>query len=114
MHDLSSMGLLESTLVVFTSEFGRGDTLNSQGGRGHNPLGYTTLLAGGGVKGGQKYGKTNKMGGKAIDKKVHPSDLNATIAYAMGLPLDHIEHNQTGRPFQVGNKSGKPVTALFL
>ncbi len=113
MSELSSKGLLESTLVVFTSEFGRGDTLNSQAGRGHNPTGYTSLLAGGGIKGGQKYGKTNSLGGIAVENKVHPTDLNATIAYAMGLPLDRIEMNQAGRPFQIANKQGKPITALF-
>ncbi|MCM8538456.1 MAG: DUF1501 domain-containing protein [Lentisphaeraceae bacterium] len=113
MYDLSSMGLLDQTLVVFTSEFGRSSELNSQGGRGHNPLGYTAMLAGAGIKGGQKYGKTDKMGGTAVDKKVHPTDLNATIGYAMGLPIDHIEYNQTGRPFQLANKTGKPVTQLF-
>lgn len=113
MSDLRAMGLLDSTLVVFTSEFGRSDTLNSKAGRGHNPTGYTTLLAGGGIKGGQKYGKTNAMGGIAVENKVHPTDLNATIAYAMGLPLDHIELNQAGRPFQIANKTGKPATTLF-
>ena len=113
MSDLRSMGLLDQTLVVFTSEFGRDAKLNSQGGRGHNPLGYTAMLAGAGIKGGQKYGKTDKMGGVAEENKVHPSDLNATIGYAMGLPLDHIEHNSTGRPFQLANKTGQPVTALF-
>lgn len=113
MADLKSLGLIDSTLVVFTSEFGRGAELNSQGGRGHNPLGYTAMLAGAGIKGGQKYGSTDKMGGVAEEKKVHPTDLNATIAYAMGLPLDHIEYNSTGRPFQVANKTGKPLTALF-
>jgi hypothetical protein len=113
MSDLSSMGMLESTLVVVTSEFGRSEALNSQAGRGHNPTGYTSLLAGGGIKGGQKYGKTNSMGGTAVENKVHPTDLNATIAYAMGLPLDHVENNQAGRPFQIANKNGKPITALF-
>ena len=113
MSDLRSRGLLDSTLIVFTSEFGRGAILNSQGGRGHNPTGYTTLLAGAGVQGGQKYGKTDKMGGTAVEDEVHPADLNATIAYALGLPLDHIEYNEAGRPFQVGNKHGQPVTALF-
>ncbi|MCH2208432.1 MAG: DUF1501 domain-containing protein [Lentisphaerales bacterium] len=113
MSDLRSLGLLDSTLVVFTSEFGRGAELNRQVGRGHNPSGYTSLIAGAGVKGGQKYGKTDKMGGVAVEKKVHPADLNATIAYAMGLPIDHIEYNETGRPFQVGNKTGKPLTELF-
>ena len=113
MADLSSMGLLESTLLVFTSEFGRSAELNSKAGRGHNPIGYTSLLAGAGIKGGQKYGKTDKMGGTAVEKKVHPADLNATIAYAMGLPLDHIEYNKTGRPFQLANKHGKPLTSLF-
>ena len=56
---------------------------------------------------------TDKMGGIAVEKKVDPADLNATIAYAMGLPLDHIEMNQSGRPFQVGNKHGKALTTLF-
>jgi hypothetical protein len=69
-------------------------------------------MAGGGVRGGQKYGKTDATGEEVIENKVSVPDFNATIAYALGLPLDHIVHSPSGRPFTVADK-GKPITAIF-
>ena len=112
MADLSSKGLLDSTLVAFVTEFGRSPELNSRAGRNHHPVAYTCMLAGGGVKGGQKYGKTDAMGKKVIENKVKVPDFNATIAYAMGLPLDHVEMSPEGRPFKIADK-GKPITSIF-
>ena len=113
LADLSARGLLESTLVVFNSEFGRGARLSKSGGRSHHPVAYSSFLAGGGIKGGQKYGKTDEIGQNVDENGVEISDFNATIAYAMGLPLDHVEMSPTGRPFKIADRGGKPVTALF-
>jgi len=112
MADLSAKGLLESTLVAVVTEFGRSPELNERAGRNHHPIAYTCMLGGGGVKGGQKYGKTDSMGEKVIENKVKVADFNATIAYAMGLPLDREEMSPEGRPFKIADK-GKPITSIF-
>ncbi len=112
LGELRSRGLLESTLIAFTTEFGRDAKLRSDAGRGHNPRGYTCMLAGGGIKGGQKYGATDAMGQTAVENIVSPADFHATIAYALGLSTEIVEMSETGRPFTLAN-GGKPVTALF-
>jgi hypothetical protein len=113
LSDLDSRGLLEETLVVLTTEFGRTPKIVTERmGRNHYPKAFSGLLAGGGVHGGQKYGKTDATGEEVVENKVSVPDFNATIAYALGLPLDHIVHSPSGRPFTVADK-GKPITALF-
>lgn len=110
--DLEDRGLLESTLVVVNTEFGRNPALNDRAGRNHYPIAYSSFLAGGGIIGGQKYGKTDELGKKVVSGKVRVSDFNATIANAVGLNLKHVVMNSDGRPFTVGDK-GKPLTQLF-
>ncbi|MEM0968147.1 MAG: DUF1501 domain-containing protein [Verrucomicrobiota bacterium] len=112
LSDLRSHGLLDSTIVAITTEFGRDSKINRMGGRGHNPRGYTCMLAGGGIQGGQKYGATDPMGQTAVENIVSPADFHATIAHALGLSTEVVEMSATGRPFTLANK-GKPVTALF-
>jgi len=113
LSDLDSRGLLEETLVVLATEFGRTPKIVTERmGRNHYPKAFSGLMAGGGVRGGQKYGKTDATGEEVIENKVTVPDFNATIAYALGLPLDHIVHSPSGRPFTVADK-GKPVTAIF-
>jgi len=113
LSDLDSRGLLDETLVVLTTEFGRTPKIVTERmGRNHYPKAFSGLMAGGGVRGGQKYGKTDATGEEVIENKVSVPDFNATIAYALGLPLDHIVHSPSGRPFTVADK-GKPVTAIF-
>ena len=112
LQDLSSRGMLDNTLVVLATEFGRTPEVNANDGRDHHATGFTTLLAGGGVRGGQVYGATDEGGKKAIDKPTSIPDFNATIAYALGLPLDQVLYSPSKRPFTVTDK-GKPITEVF-
>jgi len=108
IEDLAATGLLESTMVVMGSEFGRTPDVNENEGRDHYPLAYSTVFAGGGVKGGYTYGATDKDGRRVADKQVSPSDFQATIGHAMGLPVDEVVMSPSNRPFTVGDK-GAPV-----
>ena len=112
LDDLHYRGLLEETLVVVGTEFGRTPEINSNYGRNHHPNAFTCLLAGGGIKGGQIYGETDYKGQEVIDNRVSVPDFNATIAHALGLPLDKVIYSPSGRPFTVADK-GRAVTALF-
>ncbi len=87
LSDLKRRGLLDSTLIVWGGEFGRTPMSESGDGRDHNPYGFTTWLAGGGVRGGVCHGATDELGLYAIDGRVHVHDLHATILYCLGL--DH-------------------------
>lgn len=111
LGDLERRGLLQDTLVVLTSEFGRTPDINQNSGRDHYPKAFSSVLWGGGVQGGQTYGKTDK-GIEVTENKVSPPDLNATIGYALGLPLDQVLYSPTKRPFTIADK-GQPITALF-
>jgi uncharacterized protein (DUF1501 family) len=113
LTDLESRGLLEETVVVLATEFGRTpDIREEREGRDHYPKAFSGLLAGGGIKGGRTYGKTDKEGKEVVDKPVQVPDFNATIAYALGLPLGFVVHSPSGRPFKVADK-GQPITDLF-
>ncbi len=113
LEDLHQRGLLESTLVVMATEFGRSPQIsNVTAGRGHHPAVFTWWLAGGGVKGGYVYGSSDEIGEHVSEKAVSMPDLNATIAQAMGIDLQHIEHSPSGRPFTLADK-GQPVLELF-
>ncbi len=112
IEDLAANGLLESTMVCMGSEFGRTPDVNENAGRDHYPLAYSTVFAGGGVKGGYTYGSTDKDGRRVADKQVTPQDFQATIGHAMGLPVDEVVMSPSNRPFTVGDK-GTPVTDIF-
>lgn len=112
LRDLSERGLLDETLVVLTTEFGRSPVINYNAGRDHHPAVFSAALAGGGIKGGQLYGTSDKEGHNVDDKGVTPADFNATIATALGLPLETEVHSPTGRPFKVAH-DGTAVNALL-
>lgn len=112
LSDLDQRGLLHETLVVVTSEFGRTPNINQNVGRDHYPKAFSAVLAGGGIVGGQCYGKTDEEGREVVENKVLIPDFNATIAYALGLPLDHVLYSPSKRPFTVADK-GKPITQIF-
>jgi hypothetical protein len=116
LADLKSRGLLESTLVVWTSEFSRTPWGESGSGRDHNPWGYTTWLAGGGVKAGTTYGGTDEIGLQVADKDtaVDTYDLHATVLQLMGL--DHLKttylnNGRSERPTVVYGKVIKELLA---
>ncbi len=112
LTDLERRGKLEDTVVVLTSEFGRTPRINQNAGRDHYPKAFSSVLAGGGIKGGIKYGKTDEGGATVVENMVKIPDFNATIAYAMGLPLDQVLYSPSKRPFTVAHK-GRPVLDLF-
>jgi hypothetical protein len=111
LEDLSARGMLDETLVVAVGEFGRTPKINPNQGREHWGTCYSALLAGGGVRGGQVYGASDKIAAYPKDNPVAPEDLLATIFHALGVPPDAHIHDREGRPQRVCE--GKPVEALF-
>lgn len=112
LKDLSSKGMLDEVLVVLTTEFGRTPTINENSGRDHHPGAFSGLLCGAGIKGGQVYGKSDATGHSVDEDPVYPEDFNATIAAAMGLPLDEEFVAPNGRPFRICN-NGTPIAKLL-
>jgi hypothetical protein len=112
INDLNTRGLLQDTLVVVTTEFGRTPDINQNVGRDHYPKAFSAALFGGGVKGGHIHGKTDKFGREVAEDKMTVQDFNATIAYALGLPLDHVIYSPSKRPFTIADR-GQPVTSVF-
>lgn len=112
IKDLSASGLLDETLIVLATEFGRSPGINYNSGRDHHPAAFSAVLAGAGIKGGQFYGKSDSAGHGVEEDGVQPADLNATIGKALGLPLNEIVISPTGRPFKIANE-GKPVDKLL-
>ncbi len=111
ISDLDDRGMLDDTLVVMATEFGRKPQFNGNG-RGHYPICYSTVLAGGGVKRGFVHGSSDKEGAYPEDP-VTVHDLHATIGWAAGLPQDKEVLTASGRPFVVGGAKAKPVMGLF-
>lgn len=113
LADLSERGLLESTLVAWTGEFGRTPVINgnSPPGRDHWARVYSTALAGGGVKGGQVFGKSDNLAGDPTDNPVHVSDFVATIYHALGYDTDTQVVDALGRPQHI--VAGRPLLNLF-
>jgi hypothetical protein len=111
IEDLTQRGLLEETLVVAVGEFGRTPKINATQGRDHWGMCQSALLAGGGVRGGQVYGASDKIAAYVKDNPVAPEDLLATIHFALGVPRDSEITDQEGRRYRVCD--GEPVTAVF-
>ncbi|MBY0524390.1 MAG: DUF1501 domain-containing protein [Gemmataceae bacterium] len=106
IDDLSDRGLLDQTLVVWLTEFGRTPKVSSAG-RDHYPFAYSVALAGAGIRGGQVYGSSDRIGAHPRDRACGPNDLHATIYNALGISLDtHLEDNQ-GRPLALTD--GQPL-----
>ena len=110
LTDLQSRGLLDDTLVLWGSEFGR----TSTGGKGreHNPHAFTCWMAGGGVKSGLSYGETDELGHKAVADKIHVHDLHATILYLLGLDHERLTYRYSGRDFRLTDVSGRVVDEI--
>ncbi|WP_038161405.1 DUF1501 domain-containing protein [Verrucomicrobium sp. BvORR106] len=112
LADLNARGLLKETLVVLMSEFGRTPTINQNVGRDHYPKVFSGIMAGGGIQGGMTYGKSDAEGREVAENKIEIPDINATIGYALGLPLDQVIYSPSKRPFTVADK-GQPLTGIF-
>ena len=112
LQDLSSQGLLDETMVVLTTEFGRTPRINGRGGRDHFPKAFSIMMAGGGVQGGKVIGKTDAAASNIETESYEPKDLHTTVAYALGLPVNKRIHAMGGRPFFVGDR-GKVIKEAF-
>jgi hypothetical protein len=112
LQDLKQRGLLDSTLVIWTSEFGRTPTGQNKKGRDHSPRGFSTWLAGGGIKGGQVLGRTDDFGYAAVDKKVHVHDLHATILHLLGLDHEKLTFLHGGRNHRLTDVHGRVVDEI--
>jgi len=106
LTDLKRRDMLKETLIVWAGEFGR--TPHGQGGDGrdHNNKGYTTWMAGGGVKGGLGYGATDEHGYEAVEGKMHIHDWHATILHILGLDHEKLTYNHAGRDFRLTDVHG--------
>ena len=113
LKDLKQRGLLDETLVVWGGEFGRTPMSEKGDGRDHNPYGFTTWMAGGGVKGGQIIGATDEFGMHAIERKVHVHSLHATILAALGLDHTELIYRLQGRPERPTVNEGEVVSEVF-
>lgn len=117
LKDLKSKGLLDSTLVVLASEFGRGEVQPQyNNGRSHHPGAFTCMMAGAGVNQGMVLGKTDKKGLKVESDPVTLYDFNATIAYALGVDSHKVVYSPSKRPFRIAGpdkEKGAPVTKIF-
>jgi hypothetical protein len=106
LADLKQRDMLKDTLVLWGGEFGRTPTGQGENGRNHNSAGYTMWLAGGGVKGGMRFGSTDEHGKAAVENKVHPHDLHATMLHLMGLDHEKLTYYYGGRDYRLTGISG--------
>jgi hypothetical protein len=109
LTDLKQRGLLDDTLVWWGAEFGRTPFSQNNNGRDHNPRGFTTWLAGGGVKPGVSHGATDEFGFAALEDKVHMHDLHATILHLLGLDHESLTFRHAGRDFRLTDVHGRVV-----
>jgi hypothetical protein len=113
LTDLKARGLLDDTLVWCSGEFGRTPVAQGNDGRDHNPEGFTSWLAGGGVKKGFRYGKTDDYGFFAVENKVHIHDLHATILHLLGLDHEKLTYRFAGRDFRLTDVEGHVVKDIL-
>lgn len=113
MKDLRERGLLDSTLIVWMGEFGRTPKINNNRGRDHWANSWTTVLAGGGIKGGQVIGKTSEDGMRVEDHPVSVHDLLATVCTALGIDFSKQNDSNVGRPIRLVEPSGKPIQGVL-
>jgi len=114
LEDLSRIGLLDSTLVLATGEFGRTPRINPAGGRDHWPQCWTVVLAGGGVKGGQVVGASDSIGAAPQDRPVTPAHVAATVYKCLGIPVDTILKTPQGREVRLVDTGFDPIDELLV
>jgi hypothetical protein len=113
MGDLKQRGLLDSTLVVWMGEFGRTPEITQANGRDHYPNAWSTVLAGGGIKGGQAVGKTTPDGKEVAERKVSTQDFLATICAALGVDPYTQNRSNVGRPIRIVEKTAEPIKEVL-
>jgi hypothetical protein len=113
IRDLRQRGMLDETLVVWSTEFGRTPWSQNTTGRDHNPKGFTCWLAGGGIKGGVVHGATDDYGFQAVENRHYYSDLHATILTQLGLDYRKMRIEVIGRTMKLVEEGGGPITEVI-
>src|SRR5207248_2051422 len=113
LRDLKRRGLLESTLVIWGGEFGRTPMSEGASGRDHNPYGFTMVLAGGGVKGGQAIGTTDEFGLRAVKERISVNDFHATLLHLLGLDHEKLTYRHNGRDERLTDVAGLVVDRVM-
>ncbi len=113
LTDLRERGLLEDTLVLFGSEFGRLPTAQGADGRDHNITGYAMFMTGAGVRKGFSYGSTDEIGMAAVEGRMHINDLHATLLALMGIDHERLTYRYEGRDFRLTNVAGVVQRQVF-
>jgi hypothetical protein len=114
--DLKSRGLLDSTLVIWMGDFGRTPKINARGakpGRDHYPRAWSSVMVGGGIKGGQVIGKTDKEGATVVDRPISVLDFMASVCTILGINPNKQNNTPIGRPIRIVDKGAKPISELL-
>jgi len=112
VSDLEERDILKDTAIVWMGEFARTPRINQDTGRDHWAASWSVMVGGGGLKGGVAVGATDKDGVGIVDKSYTPGDIWATVAYALGIPLDTVHTSSRGRPMKLAN-GGTPIKELI-
>jgi uncharacterized protein (DUF1501 family) len=113
LADLKRRDLLKDTLIIWAGEFGRTPHAQGGDGRDHNNKGYTTWMAGGGVKGGFSYGATDEHGYEAVEGRLHIHDWHATILHILGLDHERLTFRHAGRDFRLTDVQGQVAKEIL-
>lgn len=113
LQDLKRRGMLEDTLVVWTSEFGRTPGIDGPNGRGHHPAVYSSWVAGGGIKPGIVYGKSDDIAATVAEQGVHVHDFHATILHLFGIDHERFTYRHAGRDFRLTDVYGEVVRGIL-
>ena len=113
LNDLKSRGLLDDTLVIFGTEFGRTPAAQGTDGRDHHPHAFSVWLAGGGIRGGMTYGQTDEFGYYVAENKVTMPDFHATILHLLGLDHERLTYRHAGRDYRLTDVQGNVVRAVL-
>lgn len=113
IDDLRQRGLLDSTLILWMGEFGRTPQINGSGGRDHYPNAWSTVLCGGGIKTGQRYGRTSAGGEKVDENPVSVPQFLATVCHSLGIDPMKQNMSNVGRPIRIVEPGAKPIDALL-
>ncbi len=113
LEDLKSRGMLDSTLVLAFGEFGRTPKVNPAGGRDHHPACWTSIFAGGPVRGGAVVGASDEIGHSPKDRPISTAEVAATVYHALGIPLDTLLPGPQNRPLRLVDHGVEPVMELF-
>ena len=113
LKDLKQRGMLDDTLVVWTTEFGRTPGVDGDKGRGHHSACFSSWLAGAGVKPGISYGATDEIGATVAENKVHVHDFHATILHLLGIDHTKLTYRHCGRDYRLTDVHGNVVKEIL-